>query len=284
MRTAPLTTIQAGISRLRLKGGARADSLYDLVNARVTIDGSVVPRPGTTRFALLPSATHGLCAFNGSIYVFSTSVQTLPAPFVHLVVAHPSDQTQTTANTHFAQPFLAFISEAIERSSGNIFHYWMRSSGTWTADTVYQIGDIVTPSTPNGLAYQAVRSTSANPPWTPNTPHGTNTQSVPATNASPCVFTAATTALVDNQLVFVSGTAVPTGFADVSTGTFYYVVSASGMAFSLAATPGGTPINSTSTGTAVTVSAPDVVEPTTYDGYEFIATATSGADPPRDRK
>lgn len=94
MRTAPLTTVQAGISRLRLKGGSRADSLYDLVNGRVTQDGSVVPRGGARRTARLSSTTHGLCAFNGSRYVFSTSIQTLVSPYICLVVAHPTDNTQ----------------------------------------------------------------------------------------------------------------------------------------------------------------------------------------------
>lgn len=276
MRVAVLSAIKAGISRLRLKGGSRADSLYDLVNGRVTLDGSIVPRPGMTRFATLPSTTHGLCAFNGSIYVFSITVQALAAPFINLVVAHPTDNTQDIKKIHFAQPFLGFIYAVIEWNDGSIFHYWLRSSGTWTAATVYKVGDIVVPSVPNGLAYQAIRLTPANPPWTANTPHSTNTQNVTATNASPCVFTAATTALPNGTLVILGGTAVPGGF---TAGTFYYVVNTVGLTFNLAATLGGTAINSSSTGTAVTASAPDIVEPTTYSGFEFVASAVFGASP-----
>lgn len=171
MRTAQLTTVQAGISRLRLKGGSRADSLYDLVNARVTQDGSVVPRTGLPRLARLPSTTHGLCAFNGVVYVFSITIQTLAAPFSCLVVAHPTDPSQDIKKVHFAQPFLGFIYAAIEWNNGDIFHYWFRSSGKWSPNTVYKVGDVVEPTVANGLAYEASRLTSANPPWTPSTPH-----------------------------------------------------------------------------------------------------------------
>lgn len=276
MRAASLTAIKGGISRLRLKGGAGADTLYDLVNARVASDGGVGPRPGNTRFATLPATTHGLTAFNGKIYVFSITVQTLTLPFVNLVVAHPTDSTQDIKKIHFAQPFLGFIYVVIEWNDGSIFHYWLRSGGVWTANTIYKIGDIVEPTVANGLAYQAVRLTSANGPWTPNTPESTNTQNVTATNASPCVFTAATTALPDRTLVFLGGTAVPTGF---TAGTFYYVVNSSALTFQLSLTPGGAAINSTSTGTAVKVSAPDIIEPTTYNGFEYVLTSTSGANP-----
>lgn len=276
MRTAPLTTIQGGISRLRTKGGARADTLYDLLNGRVTLDGSVVPRPGMSRFARLPSTTHGLTAFNGHIYVFSTIIQSLSFPFVNLVVAHPTDPTQDIKTIHFAQPFLGFMYVVIEWQNGDIFHYWLRSGGPWLANHIYKIGDIVEPTVPNGLAYQAVRITSANGPWTPNTPHSTNTQNVTATSASPAVFTAATTALPDGTLVYLGGTAVPTGF---TAGTFYYVVGSSGMTFKLALVKEGTAINSSSTGTAVKIAAPDIIEPTVYNGFEYIVTATSGASP-----
>ena len=41
MRAIPLTTIKSGINRLRTKGGARADTLYDLLNGYVTEAGTV---------------------------------------------------------------------------------------------------------------------------------------------------------------------------------------------------------------------------------------------------
>jgi hypothetical protein len=44
MRDIPLTAIKGGINRTRTKGGARADTLYDLLNVYVTEDGTVQAR------------------------------------------------------------------------------------------------------------------------------------------------------------------------------------------------------------------------------------------------
>jgi len=78
MRAAPLTAIQAGIDRQRLKGGARADSLYDLVNAFVNKANSVVVRPGTARPAALDPATRGLVAFEGKLWTFCDHAVDVP--------------------------------------------------------------------------------------------------------------------------------------------------------------------------------------------------------------
>jgi hypothetical protein len=77
-----------------------------------------------------------------------------------------------------------------------------------------------------------------------------NGQAVTATNASPCVVTLNAHTLVNGNRVKLGGTAVPTGF---TAGTSYYVVSAAANTFQLSATPGGSAINSSSTGTSVTV-------------------------------
>jgi hypothetical protein len=70
-----------------------------------------------------------------------------------------------------------------------------------------------------------------------------------ATDASPCVFTAAGSALSNGTPVALvappSPQVLPGGF---TAGTTYYVVSASGDTFELAATSGGSAINSTSAG------------------------------------
>lgn len=78
-------------------------------------------------------------------------------------------------------------------------------------------------------------------------------QAVACTNASPMVATG-TVALANGTAVILGGTTAPVGF---TFGTVYYVVSASGLTFSLAATVGGAAINSTSTGTAVTAYSPN---------------------------
>lgn len=66
-----------------------------------------------------------------------------------------------------------------------------------------------------------------------------------ATDASPCVFTATGGAFANGTSVTLAGGSLPAGFAASVT---YYVVGASGDTFQLAATPGGGPIASTSTG------------------------------------
>lgn len=158
------------MSRLRLKGGANPASLYDLVNAYVTIESTVKPRPGCSRVDTLPSNTKGLCAFDGGLHVFSTVVQTLDAPFINHVLAHPTDSTQALAKIHFSKPFMQALYVVAEWANGDVFHYWLSSSGAWQANHIYNIGDIIEPTTPNGLAYVAHRVGNPNPLWTPNVP------------------------------------------------------------------------------------------------------------------
>lgn len=174
MRTVSLTQIQAGMSRLRLKGGARPTSLYDLKNAYVSIEGTVLPRPGCSRNIILPSNTKGLVAFDGGLHTFSTIVQTLTDPYVNHVLAHPTDTTAVLVKIHFAKPFMGALYVVAEWDDGSVFHYWLSSSGTWTANTIYKIGDIIEPTTPNGLAYVVERVGNPNPLWTANISHAVN--------------------------------------------------------------------------------------------------------------
>ena len=68
-----------------------------------------------------------------------------------------------------------------------------------------------------------------------------------ATSASPAVFTATSLASPPSNgtAVQLFGTSLPTGF---SVATTYYVVNSTQTTFQLALTPGGTGVNSTSTG------------------------------------
>lgn len=79
---------------------------------------------------------------------------------------------------HFAQPFMGFlyivaefdVSQAPAAAAlGSVFHYWVQTSGEWEADTIYQPGQIISPTVPNGFQYMAVRLSPINPVWTPNT-------------------------------------------------------------------------------------------------------------------
>jgi len=169
VRSVPLTVLKSGIQRLRVKGGAAASSLYDLVNAYVTLAGTITPREGTTRIAALTSATVGLCAVDGVFNVFATSMQTVPAGFQCNLLVHPTNPSATLAKIWFAQPFMGFLYVVAQFNTGDIFHYWLQSGGTWQPNTVYQAGAIATPTVANGLAYQAVRDFPSQSTWAPST-------------------------------------------------------------------------------------------------------------------
>jgi hypothetical protein len=74
-----LTTVEGGISRLRTRGRASPDVLYDLLNGYVTADGTVKSRPGTFRVAELPPGSVGLTAHGGKLHVFRGSPASGPA-------------------------------------------------------------------------------------------------------------------------------------------------------------------------------------------------------------
>lgn len=173
MRQISLTTVKGGINRLRTKGAARADSLYDLVNGYVTAARTIKVRPGTIREATVDSDTKGLCAFEDELHTFSSSAVAdgdIPDGFVNHVLFHPTDDTASLSEIHFAEPFMGFLYVVAEFDDGNIYHYWLQSGGEWQAETVYKHGDIVEPTTPNGLAYRATRFGPAYPSWAPNVP------------------------------------------------------------------------------------------------------------------
>jgi hypothetical protein len=171
MRPIPLTVLKGGISRQRLKGGARADSLYDLVNGNITDAGTVRSRPGTVRVAALDPLTRGLMSFGGKLHTFCHEIVAVPAGYVLHILSHPESIPSlvfTLSKVHFSAPFLGFPYVVAEFSNGSIHHYWLRSSGEWVADTAYGTGDVTEPTTPNGLGYQATRIGAPYPSWAPN--------------------------------------------------------------------------------------------------------------------
>lgn len=166
MKPVGLTTLRGGINRLKVKGGARADSLYDLTNAYRTQAGTVVPREGTIRNATLTANSVGLATFNSQLNVFATSLQAVPAGYVCNLLIHPTNPAATLTKIWFAKPFMGFPYVVAQFSTGEVFHYWLQSNGPWAASTVYKIGTIVTPlAAPNGLAFQAVRDLAPFTTW-----------------------------------------------------------------------------------------------------------------------
>lgn len=162
-----LTAIQGGITRLRTKGAALRNSLYDLLNAYVTMQGTIQPRGGTIRNASVSQVTKGLIKYKGMFHVFAHTPTGVPSGYQCDVLVNPTDATLTVAKIHFVAPFLGFLYVVAEFSDGSIFHYWLQSNGTWTANTVYLNGDFVSPSTPDGFAFQAVRLAPPNSVWSP---------------------------------------------------------------------------------------------------------------------
>lgn len=173
MRPIPLTVINGGINRLRTKGGARADTLYDLLNGFVTAAQTVKVRPGSRRLATLDSDTHGIVAFSGSLHTFATSVVDVPDGYTLHVLTHPDssiDPPPDIVTIHFAAPFLGFLYVVAEFDNGDTFHYWLRVDGTWTQDTIYHAGDVVIPTDPDGISFKATRNGSPLPSWAPRVP------------------------------------------------------------------------------------------------------------------
>lgn len=198
MRPYPITVLSGGINRLRVKGGAAANSLYDLQNAWITNAGAVVPREGTIRAVTLDSSTVGLAAANGQFNIFSSAFSTaaLPANYVLNVLSNPNNTTTSPIIIWYAKPFMGFLYVVAEFSDLSVHHYWLQNNGTWTSTTDYTSASIVLPPVLNGLAYQGIRDFPVQPLWTaetlitsgsyvePNTPTGFAYQAV-ATTGSP---------------------------------------------------------------------------------------------------
>lgn len=174
MRPVPLTVLKGGINRLKVKGGTRADTLYDLVNGFIDQSNSAQNREGTTRFASVPG-TAGLAVSNGVFHVFANSLVSVPGGFQCDVLVHPTNSALTVSKIWFAKPFMGFLFVVAQFSNGDIFHYWLQSTGTWKATTVYKNTDVILPTVLNGFAYEPVRNLQPFATWTSETAIAVNT-------------------------------------------------------------------------------------------------------------
>lgn len=157
MRTLSFNSSKGGLNRQRVRGGVKAETLYDALNTYQTGARTWVQRDGTVRDAVLAANTRGLTAFKGILHTFSNKLEDYtPVGYQANVLAHPTDDEATLTEIHFAQPFMGALYVVAEWSDGGIYHYWLASSGEWTAETVYLDGTVVTPTVPNGLLYKAV--------------------------------------------------------------------------------------------------------------------------------
>lgn len=166
-RTIHLTGLKQGIQRVREKGGASPDTLYDLNDGYVGIDGAIEQRPGTVLDYALPAGTLGMCAHDGDLVVFSTSPKACPAGTRCEVLTHPFFPSQGLTYIWYAAPFLGYLYVVAEFQNGDVYHYWLQAANEWEASTTYQEGQIIVPSTPNGLGYKAHRVLPKYPQWVP---------------------------------------------------------------------------------------------------------------------
>ena len=167
MRIVNLSGLKQGIQRIREKGSADPDTLYDLDNGYVTIDGGIKQRPGTALAYTLPAGTLGMCAHDGDLVVFSTSPKATPAGVRCEVITHPFFPSQGITYIWYAAPFLGYLYVVAEFENGDIYHDWLQASSRWEASTMYREGQIIVPGTPNGLGYKAHRVLPKYPTWTP---------------------------------------------------------------------------------------------------------------------
>lgn len=172
LRPLVLSSLDAGMTRLRIKGGAAQDALYELTNGYVDASGAPTSRDGTTWSYTLPAGTVGITAFGGKLHVFSGApVMLTNSLYVNDVLVNPkAGSTATLTTIYFAKPYLGFLYVVAGFSDGSTYHYWLQKPATWSASTVYGINAQIIPSPPNGLYYQAQTQISA-PVWQAKTPY-----------------------------------------------------------------------------------------------------------------
>lgn len=191
MRPAPLTVIKGGINRQRTRGGARADTLYDLVNGYVTDAETVVMRDGCFRDNTLDELTRGLVYFNGARHTFCHETVEVPAGYELHILVHP-DATESypveLERIHFAAPMMGALYVVAEFADEAIFHYWLQIPDEWVADTIYKHAALVIPTTPNGLVYRASRAGDPYPAWAPNVARSDGTDNYEQSIIEPTVY------------------------------------------------------------------------------------------------
>jgi len=173
MRAVILNSSAAGMTRLRGKGGASPETLWELTNAYVTASKAIKQRPAVQFYTLFPPTSRGMTVFNGVMYTFTAHAVSNPGSATVKVLIHPTPGfTGELYRIHFAQPFMGLLYVVAEFDDHNIYHYWLQEPATWQPLTIYNVNDLVQPTVPNGFYYKAVIN-NAPPAWQPNTLYAT---------------------------------------------------------------------------------------------------------------
>ena len=182
MRQVALTTSKGGITRLRSKGAALQDSLYDLENGYITAARTIKQRAGTKRIYELPAGTIGIVSFNGVLHTFAADTVAGMPEDVELVVLRSPDGDFALTKIHFAEPFLGFLYVVAEFSDGGVYHFWLQGAEPWEASTEYEINTLVEPTAGgDGLVFRARRSSSPYSAWQASTPYEVGDKTEPST-------------------------------------------------------------------------------------------------------
>ncbi len=183
MRPTTLSAVKAGITRLRDKGGASPDALYDLLNGYVTAARTVRSRGGVRIKAQLPPGTKGLGWFAGKFVAFATEVTDSGDARVEVeVIRHPDSPGLPLRDIHFAMPFLGYLYVVAEFANGDVFHYWLEKGEPWEPGKVYLPGTLVRPPNSNGLVYRLESDHAGFIPWAPNVRRQVGDVVVPTTD------------------------------------------------------------------------------------------------------
>lgn len=171
VRSVTLNASKAGMTRLRDKGGASPETLYELTNAYINASRSPTQRPGTTWTYQFGANTAGLVAFQGVFYAFTADPTKIVSTGSYQVVLlrHPQGTSFSgqLSKIHYAQPFMGYLYVVAQFTDGLIRHYWLQNPPAWAQHTIYQANTMVQPTTPNGFYYVAIQTN--NPPaWQPN--------------------------------------------------------------------------------------------------------------------
>lgn len=169
MRMLTLNAVRSGMTRLRDKGGASPDTLFELTNGYISASRAPTQRPGTRHILTFPAGTVGLFIFKDKFHVCAaTPIASTDARVVIDVLRHPdAGFTGALKKIWYAQPMLGYPYIVAEFDNGDVFHYWLRAPAAWLPNHAYNVGDLVQPTSPNGYYYQATAQT-APPAWAPS--------------------------------------------------------------------------------------------------------------------
>jgi len=160
------------MTRLRDKGGANPNSLFELTNGYVTAARTIRSRPGTVLRASLPAETRGLCTYMGKLTTFCHRPVVVPDGYSVEIIGHPTQADLALREIHFAAPFLGFLYVVAEFANGDVFHFWLESLVPWQAGATILPGQTVSPTVTNGYLYQASRTDVPAQLWQPNINRG----------------------------------------------------------------------------------------------------------------